>query len=190
MKNGRRHVWSNVMAVAYKEGMALRHDKPLIATLLIQPMSFLIILGIAVSFTPRNVPWAVLDRSDSAVARRLVREVEASGYFLSATPVGSYEEGRALLQRGQALAFLVIDRDFARGDFDRDFARRGDLEGACPWAGDGWGLADGAPVGAGGNMLRDAGGDMLADMYDPAAPKAKKVKTIAANPSTKGKAAS
>ena len=114
MKNGRRHLWSNVMAVAYKEGMALRHDKPLIATLLIQPISFLIILGIAVSFTPRNVPWAVLDRSDSGVARRLVREVEASGYFLSATPVGSYEQGRTLLQRGQALAFLVIDRDFAR----------------------------------------------------------------------------
>lgn len=114
MNDGWRHFWSNVMAVAYKEAMALRHDKPLIATLLIQPISFLIILGVAVSFTPRNVPWAVLDRSQTAVARRLVSEVEASGYFLPVTPVGNYDQGRALLQSGRAVAFLVIDRDFAR----------------------------------------------------------------------------
>jgi ABC-2 type transport system permease protein len=114
VNDGGRHFWSNVMAVAYKETMALRHDKPLIATLLIQPISFLIILGVAVSFTPRNVPWAVLDRSQTAVARRLVSEVETSGYFLPALPVGSYDEGHGLLQRGQAIAFLVIDRDFAR----------------------------------------------------------------------------
>ena len=73
-----RHFWSDVMAVASKEAMVLRHDKPLIATLLIQPISFLVILGVAVSFTPRNVPWAVLDRSQTAVTRRLVSEVEAS----------------------------------------------------------------------------------------------------------------
>ena len=114
MNDGRQHFWSNVMAVAYKEAMALRHDKPLIAALLIQPISFLIILGVAVSFTPRNVPWAVLDRSQTAVARRLVSEVEASGYFLPVTPVESYDQGRALLQSGRAVAFLVIDRDFAR----------------------------------------------------------------------------
>ncbi|MBP1689782.1 MAG: type transporter [Deltaproteobacteria bacterium] len=115
---GRRHFWSNVMAVAYKETMVVRHDKPLITTLLIQPISFLVILGVAVSFTPRNVPWAVLDRSQTAVARRLVSEIETSGYFLPATRVASYEQGRALLQRGRAIALLVIDRDFAR-DLER-----------------------------------------------------------------------
>ena len=55
--------------------MAIRHDRPLLATLMVQPISFLVILGIAVSFTPRNVPWVVLDRSDTAASRRLVQEV-------------------------------------------------------------------------------------------------------------------
>ena len=118
MNDGRRHFWSNVMAVTYKEAMVVRHDKPLIATLLVQPISFLIILGIAVSFTPRNIPWAVLDRADTAVARRLVSEIEASGYFKPVTTVASYDEGRALLQEGCAVAFLVIDRDFTR-DLER-----------------------------------------------------------------------
>lgn len=109
-----RSLWSDILAVAYKEGMVLRHDKPLMATLFIQPLSFLIILGIAVSFTPRNVPWAMLDRSQTAVSRRLTSEIAASGYFLPVRAIASYDEGNTLLQKGQVLAVVVIDRDFAR----------------------------------------------------------------------------
>jgi ABC-2 type transport system permease protein len=109
-----RRVVSNILAVAYKEAMAIRHDSGLLATLIIQPVSFLIILGIAVSFTPRNTPWAVLDWSGSPTSRRLVQEIEASGYFLPPVSVTSYDAGRARLQEGRAVAFLIIDRDFAR----------------------------------------------------------------------------
>src|SRR5690349_18263853 len=105
-----KRAWSNILAVAYKEAMAIRHDRPLLGTLIIQPVSFLIILGIAVSFTPRNVPWAVLDWSGSTASRRLVQEIEASGYFLPPVPVTSYDAGRARLQEGRAVAFLVVDR--------------------------------------------------------------------------------
>jgi ABC-2 type transport system permease protein len=110
----RRSLLSDVLAVAYKEAMVLRHDKPLIATMLIQPITFLIILGTAVSFTPRNVPWGVLDRSDTAVARRLVSEIATSGYFQPVHRIASYEQATALLQTGKLIAVVVIDRDFAR----------------------------------------------------------------------------
>jgi ABC-2 type transport system permease protein len=106
--------WSNILAVAYKEAMAIRHDKPLLATLIVQPVTFLVILGIAVSFTPRNVPWVVLDRSDTTASRRFVQEIEASGYFLRPEPVTDYDAGVDRLQKGRATAFLVLDRDFAR----------------------------------------------------------------------------
>jgi ABC-2 type transport system permease protein len=109
-----RRAWSNILAVAYKEAMAIRHDRPLLATLVIQPVSFLIILGIAVSFTPQNVPWVVLDRSASTDSRRFVQEIAASGYFLPPEPVSSYDAGKERLQKGRAVAFLVVDRDFAR----------------------------------------------------------------------------
>lgn len=109
-----RRAVSNVLAVAYKEAMVIRHDKGLLATLIVQPISFLVILGIAVSFTPRNTPWVVLDRSESAAARRLVQEIDTSGYFLPGEPVPSYDEGIARLHAGRAVAFLVVDRDFAR----------------------------------------------------------------------------
>ncbi len=109
-----RSLLSDVLAVAYKEAMVLRHDKPLIATMLIQPITFLIILGTAVSFTPRNVPWGVLDRSDTAVARRLVSEIATSGYFQPVRRIASYEQATSLLQTGKLIAVVVIDRDFAR----------------------------------------------------------------------------
>ncbi len=124
--------WSNVLAVAYKEAMVIRHDRPFLTTLIVQPISFLVILGIAVSFTPRNVPWVVLDRSDTGASRRLVQEIEASGYFEPAEPVTSYDVGVARLHAGRAVAFLVVDRDFARD------VERGDpevqvmLDGADP----------------------------------------------------------
>ena len=107
-------MWSNVLAVAYKEAMAIRHDRPLLATLFVQPISFLVILGIAVSFTPRNVPWLVLDRSDTVTSRRLIQEVQASGYFLPVERIVDYADGTARLKEGRAVAMVVIDRDFAR----------------------------------------------------------------------------
>jgi len=109
-----RSLLSDVLAVAYKEAMVLRHDKPLIATMLIQPITFLVILGTAVSFTPRNVPWGVLDRSETAVTRRLVSEIATSGYFQPVRPIASYAQAASLLQTGKLLAVVVIDRDFAR----------------------------------------------------------------------------
>ncbi|MCC6849066.1 MAG: ABC transporter permease [Deltaproteobacteria bacterium] len=109
-----RRAWSNVLAVAYKEAMVIRHDRPLLVAMIVQPVSFLVILGMAVSFTPRNVPWVVLDRSDTTASRRLVQDVQASGYFLSPARVASYDDGVARLHDGRAVALLVVDRDFAR----------------------------------------------------------------------------
>jgi len=119
MTRVRGHFWSNVLAVAYKEASILRHDKALIATVVMQPVMMLLLFGLALSNKPANVPWIVLDRSHSAVSRRFIQEVQATGYFLPPRPVTSYEDGRALLKKGDALAFLVFPEDF-----ERDIERR------------------------------------------------------------------
>ena len=107
--------WSNVAAVAYKEASVLRHDKALLVMVFAQPLIMLMLFGFALSTKPRNVPWAVLDRSDTALSRQVIREIGVSGYFLPATRVMSYDEGMARLQRGAAVAFVVIPADFRRG---------------------------------------------------------------------------
>jgi ABC-2 type transport system permease protein len=114
--------WSNVLAVAYREARVLRHDQAFLAVITMQPIMMLILQGYVLSNKPANVPWAVLDRSQTAVSRRLVADVQATGYFLPPRAVGGYEGGRALLRRGRALAFLVVPETFRR-DMDRGHPR-------------------------------------------------------------------
>ena len=106
--------WSNVLAVAYREARIVRHDRAFLGVVLMQPVMMLVIFGMVLSNKPANVPWAVIDRSAAASARRLVAEVQATGYFRPPRTIASYDEARDLLQRGEALAVLVIPEDFAR----------------------------------------------------------------------------
>ena len=105
---------SNVLAVAYKEALVLRHDRALMITVLIQPVMMLLLLGYGLSNRPANVPWAVLDRSQTSASRRLVEEVLATGYFLRPEVVDGYAAARARLRRQRDIAVLVIPSDFRR----------------------------------------------------------------------------
>jgi ABC-2 type transport system permease protein len=116
-----RRFWSNVLAVAYRESLVVRHDKAFLGIVLAQPVMMLILFGIALSNKPANVNWAVLDRSRTTASRRLIADVEATGYFLRPQAVESYATGREMLRRRQALLLVVVPRDFRR-DLDRGHA--------------------------------------------------------------------
>jgi ABC-2 type transport system permease protein len=124
--------WSNVVAIAYKEAAILRHDRAFLAVLLVQPIMMMTLFGTSVSNKPANVPWAVLDRSRTVVSRRLIEEIAVTGYFLPPIAVTSYDDGHALLRRGNALALLVLPSGLAR-DLERGGARAQVLlDGADP----------------------------------------------------------
>jgi len=110
----RRGFWSNVAAVAYRESLVVRHDKAFVGIVLVQPVMMLILFGVALSNRPANVPWAVLDRSQSALSRRLVSEVLTTGYVRPPVLVQSYDAGWRLLREEEATMLLVIPRDFRR----------------------------------------------------------------------------
>ncbi|HSJ98984.1 MAG TPA: hypothetical protein VLC53_18050, partial [Myxococcota bacterium] len=93
---------TNVLAVAWREATAMRHDKAFLATVTVQPIMMLLLFGAALSNEPANVPWAVLDRSQGEASRRLVQEITETGYFLAPQAVASYDAGRALLASGDA----------------------------------------------------------------------------------------
>jgi ABC-2 type transport system permease protein len=109
-----RRFVSNVLAVAYKEARVLRHDRAVMSSIAAQPVVMLFLFGWAISNTPRNVDWLVLDRSQTPEARRFVRDVQATGYFLPPEPTTSYDDAFVRMRRGEVLATLVIPEDFAR----------------------------------------------------------------------------
>ena len=105
---------SNVLAMAFREGSVLRHDRAFLGVVTAQPVMMLLLMGFVLSNEPRDVPWLVLDQRPSPASRALVQEVLATGYFLPPHPVASHAEGEAKLARGDALALLVVPRDFER----------------------------------------------------------------------------
>ncbi len=113
---------SAISAIAYREAIALRHNKAFIGMVFFQPIMMLVLFGVALSNKPANVPWSVLDWSGSTASRRLVEDLQATGYFRRPRAVRSYYEGEARLRRGVDLVFLVIPHDFAR-DVERDRPR-------------------------------------------------------------------
>jgi len=106
--------WRNVLAVGYREARVMLHDQAFLIALLVQPAIMLGLYGGVISTQPANVPWGIVDRSQTALSRRLVEDVQASGYFLRPRRVAGYSEAHALLRRGTLLAVLVIPGDFRR----------------------------------------------------------------------------
>ena len=109
-----RRFVSNVLAIAYKEASLLRHDRTVVQNVLIQPIMLLIVMGFALRFTPRDIPWAVLDRSHTSASRQLVTDIQTSGYFQEVRHLRSYEEAHDLLKRGKLVGVVVIPDDFRR----------------------------------------------------------------------------
>jgi ABC-2 type transport system permease protein len=108
-----RRFLSNVLAIAYREARIFRHDRTIVGVAVLQPIILLVIFGFVLSNKPRNVPWAVLDRSDTTVSRRLIAEIQATGFFVRPVAVTNYPEGRDRLHDAQSLALLVIPENFA-----------------------------------------------------------------------------
>lgn len=120
--NGWRSFFANVVAVAYKEAAIIRHDKPFLSMVFVQPWMMFLLFGFALSNEPANVPWAVLDQSHTALSRRLVQEIAATGYFRRPQPETDYGHARERLRGGEVLAVLVVPQGFAR-DVERGGAR-------------------------------------------------------------------
>lgn len=113
--NGRiRSFYRNVLAVAFKETVLLSRSPVVIGAVVAQPVIFMWLFGFVLSSKPANVPWAVLDQSRSSLSRRLVAEIQATGYFLPRREVASYDEGVTALRKGDVLALLVTPNDLAR----------------------------------------------------------------------------
>lgn len=131
MESLRRFV-TNALAIAYREGTVMRNDQAFLGVVLIQPIMMLLLFGFALSNEPANVPWAVLDQSQSAMSRRLVEDIRATGYFLAPQPVASYDAGRELLERGTIVALVVVPHDFERDAFRARPQLQVLLDGADP----------------------------------------------------------
>lgn len=97
-----------------KEFIQMRRDPFTLAMLLGIPAMQLLLFGFAIRTDVRHLPTVLLDDSRSPESRQLAATLENTGNFRMVAVVQSRDAVRRAIERGDAVAGLVIPPDFSR----------------------------------------------------------------------------
>jgi ABC-2 type transport system permease protein len=109
-----REAFGRLRSIARKEVRQLGRDHLTLGFVIFVPLVQLVLFGYAINQDIRQVDTALLDRSQSAVSRRLAGQLEATQTFRFTRTVATEQEGRELIARGEVQAVVEVPPDFAR----------------------------------------------------------------------------
>ena len=101
-------------AISRKELRQLRRDRATVGLVVGIPALQLVLFGYAINLDVRNVPTALLDRTDSALSRKLVGELAATQTFRLEHVVRSEAEAFRLLETSAIGAAILVPTDLDR----------------------------------------------------------------------------
>lgn len=101
------------LAVAWKELMQMRRDKPTVAMMMGLPVMQLLLFGYAINTDVRNIPTVVYDQDRSAESRDFVRRLEATGFYEIVGEVHNYDEVETAMRATLARVAVVIPASFS-----------------------------------------------------------------------------
>jgi ABC-2 type transport system permease protein len=101
-----------ITAIIKKELLQLRRDPRLIGLIVVMPLFFLILFGVALKLEPQNVRMAYFDGDQSFFTNLIKTGLWSEGYF-DLYKVGSKQEIIEEIRSGRAKAGLYIDKDFS-----------------------------------------------------------------------------
>lgn len=111
---------SRLISIIRKEFIQITRDRRTLVIILIIPIMQLFLLGYSATTDVRNVPLVVFDQCRCAESRALLDAYRAADYFRLAYDVGSEDEIRMLIEKGDARAGIIIPPDYnttlAQGD--------------------------------------------------------------------------
>jgi ABC-2 type transport system permease protein len=103
---------TRLFSLIRKEFIQIIRDPRTLALTFLMPVIQLLLLGYAATNDVRNVDLAVYDQDKSPSSRALLEAYRAADYFRLSYFVGSDEEVRALIDRGDARAGILIPPDY------------------------------------------------------------------------------
>jgi len=119
-------------SIIRKEFIQIWRDPRTLVIILVIPIMQLFLLGYSATSDVRNIPLVVFDQSRSDDSRALLDSYHVADYFVISQYVGSEDEARALIEKGDARAALIIPPDYsqqlAKGDAQVSFI----LDGSDP----------------------------------------------------------
>lgn len=102
----------NILAVTRKETRVMRHDHGLLAAILIQPILYLLLFGLAITNEVTNAEWVVYDQSHTDLSRRLISDLTSLTALQEPRYVSSEDDVVDFLRRHNGLAGVVIPWNF------------------------------------------------------------------------------
>ena len=123
---------SRLFSIIRKEFIQIIRDPRTLAMILFIPVMQLFLLGYSATSDVRNIPIAVYDQSRSPESRALVDAFRSADYFRIAYDVGSNDEIRELIERGEARAALIIPPDYSQRLLQGDAQVAVILDGSDP----------------------------------------------------------
>ncbi len=97
-----------------KEFIQIVRDPRTLMLIIAMPILNLFLLGYAATTDVKNISLAVWDQNRSPQSRALLDAFRGADYFRISYIVGSADEYRSLIERGQARAALIIPPDYDR----------------------------------------------------------------------------
>ena len=101
-----------ITAIIKKEFLQLRRDPRLIGLIIVMPLFFLILFGVALKLEPQNVRMAYFDGDHTFFTNLIKTGLWSDGYF-DLYKVGSKQEIIEEIRSGRAKAGLYIAEDFS-----------------------------------------------------------------------------
>jgi len=97
-----------------KEFIQIIRDPRTLMLIIVMPILQLFLLGYAATTDIKNISLAVWDQSKSIQSRQLLDAFRGADYFRINFSVGSQDEYRLLIEKGEARAALIIPPDYAK----------------------------------------------------------------------------
>lgn len=101
------------LAIAWKELIQLRRDRPTLAMMVGLPVMQLLLFGYAINTDVRHIPTVIYDQDHSAESRDMVQRLKATGFYDIVGHVRSYAETQDAMRSGRARVSLVVPVDFS-----------------------------------------------------------------------------
>ncbi|MEJ5306609.1 MAG: ABC transporter permease [Ignavibacteria bacterium] len=96
-----------------KEFLQLKRDKRMLPLIFLAPILQLIIIGYAITFDVKNIPFVVCDLDRSEESRNFIESFKSSGYFTLTATVFNQKEIDFYLDKSLATIAIVIPKDFS-----------------------------------------------------------------------------
>lgn len=100
--------------VIIKEFRQIRRDPTSLGMLLVLPAALIVLVGYALNFDVKHVPFLVMDQSRTSESREFVAMFQHSEYFTQLGAADRYEEIEDAFMHGKAKIAFVLPPDFGR----------------------------------------------------------------------------